>query len=313
MPPSIRFAPWSETTEHGGVVVREPQQPPHLLVDAAVVVEHRVLELVVGLVQPVLRVEVAPERVVDAVGAHLDHEEEVPRPRLEQVLRDLEPALGHRLDVAQHARLVLRPEVRHVDHVLADEPLDLLLERGRIRVLTGRVRGEEARDHDAVHRRHRIGLRDAEYDDRAALPAEEIPHPRHPDRTRVGEAHRVVAVVLAVAEAVEAEDSGAPRRGHHRPRGHRDRRVAAPQDAEAAALGEAPDVRELVEPLVEDELRRGAVEADDEGAAGHRRPSVAPAGWVPMGKVADFVVSSLVDLLNEHTRRGRSSISAPSR
>ena len=228
--------------EDGGLVVGEAQQPPHLLVDAAVVVEHRVLELVVGLVQAVLGIEVAPERVVDAVGAHLDHEEEIPRPRLQEMLRNLEPALGHRLDVAQHARLVLGPEVRHVDHVLADEPLDLLLERGRVRVLAARVRREEARDHDPVHRRYRVGLRDAEHDDLFALRAEEIPHARHPDRARVGEAHRVVAVVLPVAEAVEAQDARAPRGGHHRPRGHRDRRVAAPQHAEAAALGEAPDV-----------------------------------------------------------------------
>ena len=65
-----------------------------------------------GLVEAVLGVDEAPEAVVDAVGAHLDHEEEIPRPRLEQVLGDAEPLLGHLLDLGEQLLLFVRAEVR---------------------------------------------------------------------------------------------------------------------------------------------------------------------------------------------------------
>ena len=65
--------------EHRRVVVREPQQARDLRVEPLVVVEHRVLVGIARLEQPVLGVGEAPEAVVDAVGAHLDHEEQVPR------------------------------------------------------------------------------------------------------------------------------------------------------------------------------------------------------------------------------------------
>ena len=104
---------------------------------------------------------------MDPVGAHLDHEEEIPGPRLEQVLGEAEAAHGHLLDVLEQALLFLRPEVLHVDHVAADEILDLVLELRGIGVLAGlHVGGEKARDHDAVDAAHRIGLRNAEDDDR---------------------------------------------------------------------------------------------------------------------------------------------------
>ncbi len=71
---------------------------------------------------------------MDAVGAHLDHEEEIPRARLEQVLGELEALLGHLLDLGEEAVLVVGAEVLDVDHVVADELLDLVLQLGRVRV-----------------------------------------------------------------------------------------------------------------------------------------------------------------------------------
>ena len=153
--------------EDGRVFVGEAQEPAHLVVERLVVVEDGLLVRVPGLVEPVLVVEEAPERVVDAVGAHLDHEEEIPGPRLEQVLGHAKAAHGHLLDLLEEALLLLRAKVVHVDHVAADEIVDLALELRGIRVLAGlRVGREKARDHDAVDAAHRIGLRNAEDDDR---------------------------------------------------------------------------------------------------------------------------------------------------
>ena len=192
--------------EHRGVLVGEAEQALDLLIDRFVVVEDGVLVRVPRLVQAMLRVEKAPEAVVDAIGAHLDHEEEVPRPGLEKVLGDLEALLRHLLDLGQEAILLPRCGSLDVDHVAADETLDLLLDLRRIGVLASlRVRSEEARNHDAVDAADRIGLRDAEDDYRPPTEGEDVPHAGHAHGAGVGEGERIVGVVAPVAEPIKAE------------------------------------------------------------------------------------------------------------
>ena len=86
----------------------------------------------------VLRIHGLPEAVVDAVDAHLDHHEEVPGLRAEEVVGEREAAVGHLVELPEQVVLVLGPEVRAVEQVLADDLLDLLPEHRRVRVLARR-------------------------------------------------------------------------------------------------------------------------------------------------------------------------------
>ena len=199
--------------EHRRLVVREPQEARASFgVEPPVVVEHRVLVRIAGLEQPMLGVGEAPEAVVDAVGAHLDHEEEIPGPGLEQVLCEAEPLLGHLLDLVEQAILVVGAEVLDVDEIVADDLLDLVLQLRRVRVpARPRVRGQEAGDERSVDAAGRIGLGHAEHDHVALLRREDVPDARHPHGAGVGEDELVVRVVAPVAEAVEAERARAAR------------------------------------------------------------------------------------------------------
>ena len=82
------------------------------------------------------RVHVLPEAVVHAIDAHLDHHEELPRLRREEVLGQREATIGHLVDLPQQIVLVLGAEVRAVEEVFADDLLDLAAKRVRIGVLT---------------------------------------------------------------------------------------------------------------------------------------------------------------------------------
>ena len=56
-----------------------------------------------------------------------------------EVLGEREPAVGHLVDLAQEVLLVVGAEVLRVEEVLADDLRDLVLERGRVRVLRSRA------------------------------------------------------------------------------------------------------------------------------------------------------------------------------
>ena len=161
--------------EHGRVVVRVGKDAAHELVDVLVVLEDRVLVRVPGDELAVLRVHQLPEAVVHAVDAHLDHGEELPRLRLEQVLGQLEAPVGHLVDLAQQVVLVVGAEVAHVEVVLADRLLDLALEHRREGVRALDPRRQEAADHDAVERARGVGARNAEDDRRLPRRASRSP------------------------------------------------------------------------------------------------------------------------------------------
>ena len=118
----------------------------------------------------------------------------------------LEALLRHLLDLGEEAILPLGAEALDVDHVAADETLDLLLDLRRIRVLASlRIRSEEARNHDAVDAADWKGLRDAEDDYRPPTEGEDVPHAGHAHGAGVGEGQRIVGVVAPVAEPIKAE------------------------------------------------------------------------------------------------------------
>ena len=130
--PSIACAPWSETTSTAVSSSKRVEQLADLVVEVLVVAPDHVGVAVIRLVLRMGRVEVAPERVVDPVDADLDHHEEVPRPRVEQMPGDGEVLLGHLVDLGQDAVAVVAAEVAHVGVVRADERRDLGLAARRI-------------------------------------------------------------------------------------------------------------------------------------------------------------------------------------
>ena len=161
--------------EDDGVLVGVLEELPDEPVDVAVVVEDRALVRVAGLVLSVLGVHVLPEAVVHAIRAHLDHREERPRLRLQEVLGEREPAVGHLVDLPQEVLLVVGAEVLRVEEVLADDVCDLVLQRGGVRVLRLERRREEAPHHDAVQRLRRVAARDRQHDRRSAGARDVVP------------------------------------------------------------------------------------------------------------------------------------------
>ena len=264
--------------EHDGVLVRVLEEAGHEAVDVAVVVEDGALVPVAGLVPPMLRIHELPEAVMHPVRPHLDHREEPPRLRREQVLGEREAPIGHLVDLAEEVVLVLGPEVLAVEDVFADRLLDLASEHGRVRVSALDRRREEAADQDAVQRPRWVGPGHAEHDRRMPRARDEIPEAGRLDRVTVRDEERVVRVVGAVAESVHAEVAGRLAGHHAGPGGHGDRRDHGGQPSVGAALHEPCDRRQLGAPALEHEGRLGAVEADDHdlgcGLVAHGRDSV---------------------------------------
>ena len=73
--------------------------------------------------------------VVHPVGAHLDHHEELPRLRREQVVGEREAPVGHLVDLPEQVVLVVGAEVRAVEEVFADDLARPRGEQRRIGVL----------------------------------------------------------------------------------------------------------------------------------------------------------------------------------
>jgi len=112
--------------EHRCVVVGEAEETAELLVQRPVVVERDLLVPVAGLVPAMKRIEEMSEAVLDPVGSHLDHEEEIPGAPLEQVLGDAKALLGHLFEVGSEPVLLVRAKVANVRHVVTDEVVDLV-------------------------------------------------------------------------------------------------------------------------------------------------------------------------------------------
>ena len=182
---------------------------------------------------------------------------------VDEPVHDLEPLLGHGVDLAEDLVPVLGPE-DDVEDVGPEALLDLRLEPGREgRLLARPRRRDEAGDEVPGHGIGRVARRDADEGAPPAGLADVVPELLLADRLGVGDPHLVVGVALAMAEAVEAQAAGVEARGHDHPGGDGDGRVGAPELAAESLLHEALEDGELVA-AVEDDLGRRAVEPDDE-------------------------------------------------
>ena len=219
----------------------------------------------------VLRVHVLPEAVLDPVRPHVHHHQEVPLLGCHQVLRVREAAGRQRVDVAEDAFLVLGPEVGDVEDVLPDLAAQLVLQLAGIGEVVLDRRCEEAADPAAVDRRR--GVRGGHADDHRlqAGGAGDVPHRRRLHRIGGGEGQALIGVVLPVAEPVDAERAGTAARHHARPRRNRDRRFDRAQGCANTLGAEAAQVGQQRRELVEDKLRRRAVETDDQDFGRQRR------------------------------------------
>ena len=263
-----RLAAMVRDHQHHRLGRHQVQQPADQPVDMDVVVVDRVLEAVARLVAGVPRVHVAPVTVMDPVHAHVHEHEVVVALAGQEPARDVEVLVGEGVDVAEDLVLVVRAEVRHVDQELAGDPaLDLRPQRGREGELAAVVGREEAADNVAVDRLDRIGLRHADGRHPPAVGAEVVPHSWMADVERGGDAQPLVRAIQAVAEAVDPQLPGIAAGHHGRPGGHGDRGHRALERAVDAAPHQLVEDGQVGAPAVEDELRRGAVEADHE----HRR------------------------------------------
>ena len=89
------------------VVVEPTNDAADPIVDVHVVVVDRTRKAMVGFVLGMVGRHVLPERMVDAIHAHVDHHEEVVGLSVEQVLGDVEVLVGQAVDVAEDAILVI--------------------------------------------------------------------------------------------------------------------------------------------------------------------------------------------------------------
>src|SRR5262249_55570309 len=107
--------------------------------------------------EPVRRVHVIPERMVDAVGAHLYHDEIVPIILREEMPGELKALARHLVNVSQDFFLVAGAEVAHVEDVFSYDVFDLFLEVWRVSLFAGGIGSEKISHHRSVERLRRIG------------------------------------------------------------------------------------------------------------------------------------------------------------
>ncbi len=73
------------------------------------------------------RIHIVPQRMVDAVHAHLHDHEEVPVFRSQEMTRELEALAGHFINVSQNLFFVAGSIIAHIQNIFADHLFDLLL------------------------------------------------------------------------------------------------------------------------------------------------------------------------------------------
>ena len=135
MPPSSRFAPWSETTSTGVSSSACASRPPIRPSSGGSSRGSPARKRLPGSCLRCCGVHELPEAVVDAVGAHLDHREELPRLRLEQVLGEREALVGHLVDLRSRVVLVVAAEAGRSRTGTRRPSPDLVAQAGRERVL----------------------------------------------------------------------------------------------------------------------------------------------------------------------------------
>ncbi len=245
------------------IVVEDFEDFADLFVEPEIVVGDDLLVGVAGDVVDVARVEVVPEAVVDAVHADVDEVEVVPVLVFEEVMDDFPLLATHFEYLFFEALLVVGAEVGDVDGIVTAGDLDDLGFQlgGMGELVFGGVGSEEAADADAVDlARGEVG-RDADDDGLFAFAGEVVPDGHGLDGGGVGELEISVAVVSAVAKAVDAEGTGILAGGHAGPGGNGDGRDGGLEAAVGSDFHEATNVDEAR--VVEDHIGRGTVKTEN--------------------------------------------------
>ncbi len=235
-------------------------------------------------------VVILPEAMLQPVGAHLHKHEEVPRLVGQHLPHHGEVLARHGVDLAQQEILVVGAEVLDIHQVLAPGPsVDLGGQLGRegkglrhaatVFIHAHGAWREEAGDLRAIDRPRRIRAGHADSHHALAGLTQDLPDARLLDRFASGNGQALVAVVGAVAKAVDAERAGVLAGGHDAPGGHCYAGRAAAQRAIHPPAHEAVEMRQLGPPLVKNQLGRRTVETNDQQLAGLLLEETKHGGW----------------------------------
>src|SRR5687768_5157994 len=117
------------------------------------------------------------------------------------MMHDIETLLGHLEELFAQGLAVLDAEL-DVEEVRANQLFDLASQLGRVGVLLGIWRREEARDAPTVHRFGRKAWRHTDQTRPLAVTSQHIPDSRQADGVGVGGPPLGVGIPSAVAKAV---------------------------------------------------------------------------------------------------------------
>src|ERR1700733_10398075 len=185
---------------------------------------------------------------MDAVRPHFDHHEEVPGPRLEEMFRHGKPLRGHLINLTKQPFFLVGAKALDVNHVIPNQALHLWTEGVRIGVLALGSGSQKTTDQMAAQRLYRISRGRPDDDGFFTFAAENIPDRLFRDARRVRQRELAVAVLAAVAEAVNSQLPGIPASYHAHPGWHSDRRGNAAQFPMSPCIEDALDIRKVIEP-----------------------------------------------------------------
>src|SRR5882762_3797376 len=100
---------------------------------------NRVLKFIPRYVETMSGIHIVPKRMVNTVHAHLNHHEKIPIFLRQQMPRELEALPSHLVNIRQNLLLVAGSKIAHIQNIFADNPLNLMFEFRRMRVLAGYV------------------------------------------------------------------------------------------------------------------------------------------------------------------------------
>src|SRR5216684_3067553 len=199
---------------------------------------------------------------MDAVRAHLDHHEKIPGTRFEQMFGHGKSLRGHLINLAEQPLLLVRAKALHIDHIVANQALQFGTQLSRIGVLALRTGSQKTADQGSAQRLYRISWRHADDDGIFSFPAEDVPDSLLVNAGRVRHREFVIAILAAVAEAVDSQLAGIAAGHHAHPSRYRDGRSNAAKFSVYACAQDPLYIRKIVQPRSENQLRIGTIQTD---------------------------------------------------
>src|SRR5438128_12416497 len=133
------------------------------------------LEFVSFLVKAMRRVHVVPKGMVDAIYAHLDHDEVIPFLLRQKMTRHLETLPRHLVNIGQDFLFVSRAEIAHVQNIFAHQALDLAFQFSRLGVFAVCISREEIRYKQSVERPRWVSARHTHDDGALSVSRKDVP------------------------------------------------------------------------------------------------------------------------------------------